>query len=95
MSRFMKDTMRVSRKVLVKVWALLAKVIRYLLKCRKVLVLLGPRLDEPCPQGIKWRAMRKVLVRRKDADISSGIGLHVPRKTQSMEDEYPNCHQNP
>ncbi|GKF83720.1 hypothetical protein Tco_0248618, partial [Tanacetum coccineum] len=30
----------------------------------------------------------KVRVRRKDADISSGIGLHVPRYTQLLAESY-------
>ncbi|GJV13214.1 ribonuclease H-like domain-containing protein [Tanacetum coccineum] len=62
MSRFMKDTMRVSRKVLVK----------------------SPPVRRALSSRLKLRHLRKVRVRRKYADISSGIGLQVPRYTQLL-----------
>ncbi|GJU12505.1 hypothetical protein Tco_1134901 [Tanacetum coccineum] len=37
---------------------------------------------------ISSKPMMKVRVRRKDADISSGIGLHVPRYTQLLAESY-------
>ncbi|GKF78486.1 hypothetical protein Tco_0234054, partial [Tanacetum coccineum] len=39
------------------------------------------RLEEPCLQGSGCNTLR---FQRRDADISSGIGLHVPRYTQLL-----------
>ncbi|GJU25401.1 phospholipase-like protein [Tanacetum coccineum] len=45
---------------------------------------MSPPVRRALSLRLKLRHLRKVRVRRKDADISSGIGLHVPRYTQLL-----------
>ncbi|GJX29572.1 hypothetical protein Tco_0237651 [Tanacetum coccineum] len=73
---------------------------------------ISPPVRRALSSRLRLQHLKKGRVQRKDSDIYSGIGLHIPkytqllaenfhhldliqRKTQSMEDEYPNCHQNP
>ncbi|GJT79171.1 hypothetical protein Tco_1053513 [Tanacetum coccineum] len=72
MSRFMKDTMRVSRKSY-------GQGMGFACKSHK-----SPPVRRALSSRLKLRHLRKVRIQRKDADISSGIGLHVPRYTQLL-----------
>ncbi|GJU29732.1 hypothetical protein Tco_1173321 [Tanacetum coccineum] len=44
----------------------------------------SPPVRRALSSRLKLRHLRKVQVRRKDSDISSGIGLHVPKYTQLL-----------
>ncbi|GJU44171.1 hypothetical protein Tco_1201437 [Tanacetum coccineum] len=45
---------------------------------------MSPPVRRALSSRLKLRHLRKVRVRRKDTDISSEIGLHVPRYTQLL-----------
>ncbi|GJX95831.1 hypothetical protein Tco_0351629 [Tanacetum coccineum] len=45
---------------------------------------MSPPVRRALSSRLKLRHLRKVRVRRKDSDISSGIGLHVPKYTQLL-----------
>ncbi|GKD95386.1 hypothetical protein Tco_1375223, partial [Tanacetum coccineum] len=47
-------------------------------------MLQSPPVRRALSSRLKLRHLRKVRVQRKDADISSRIGLHVPRYTQLL-----------
>ncbi|GJT19749.1 ribonuclease H-like domain-containing protein [Tanacetum coccineum] len=47
-------------------------------------VRVSPPVRRALSSRLKLRHLRKVRVRRKDSDISSGIGLHVPKYTQLL-----------
>ncbi|GKD06955.1 hypothetical protein Tco_1186640, partial [Tanacetum coccineum] len=48
----------------------------------------SPPVRRALSSRLKLRHLRKVRARRKDADISSGIGLHVPRYTQLLAESF-------
>ncbi|GKF94927.1 hypothetical protein Tco_0284627, partial [Tanacetum coccineum] len=47
-------------------------------------MLQSPPVRRALSSRLRLRHLKKVRFQRKDADISSGIGLHVPRYTQLL-----------
>ncbi|GKF85222.1 hypothetical protein Tco_0250120, partial [Tanacetum coccineum] len=47
-------------------------------------MLQSPPVRRALSSRLKLRYLRKVRVQRNDSDISSGIGLHVPKYTQLL-----------
>ncbi|GJY06846.1 retrotransposon protein, putative, ty1-copia subclass [Tanacetum coccineum] len=49
----------------------------------------SPLVRRALSSRLKLRHLRKVRIQRRDSDISSGIGLHVPKYTQLLAVEFP------
>ncbi|GJU54283.1 reverse transcriptase domain-containing protein [Tanacetum coccineum] len=48
----------------------------------------SPPVRRALSSRLRLQHLKKVRVQRKDSDISSGIGLHVPRYTQLLAESY-------